>query len=76
MLTEIFAFLSLYLVLIFTDLVPVYKSDKKMEIIFCTSIFAIAFVLQFLFVFNVKLPSYADLAENILKSIAGYSGGE
>jgi hypothetical protein len=75
MLTEIIAFLLLYAALFFTDLVPVYKAKKKKEIIVCTGIFAIACLLQFLIIFNVKLPRYADLMESLLKSMTGYSGG-
>ena len=48
---------------------------KKKEIIVFTGIFAIACVLQFLIIFNVKLPRYADLMESLLKSMTGYSGG-
>lgn len=74
MLEEAIIFLILYAILIFTDLVPVYKENNKKTIIFCTSVFIIAFVLQFLIVFGVELPRYADLFEIIVKSIAGLSG--
>ena len=74
MLEEAVIFLILYAVLVFTDLVPVYKAKNKKAVIFCTSVFAIAFVLQFLIIFGVQLPRYADVIEGIFKSITGYQG--
>lgn len=74
MLEEAIIFLILYAVLVFTDLVPVCKAKNKKAIIFCFSVFTIAFILQFLIIFNVELPRYADVLEGILKGITGYSG--
>jgi putative effector of murein hydrolase len=71
MLEEVIIFLILYTVLVFTDLVPVYKAKKKKTIIFCTGVFAIALVLQFLLILNVPLPRYADLFELVVKGITG-----
>jgi len=76
MLAEAVIFLILYAVLVLTDLVPVYKAKNNKTIILCTSGYVIAFVLQFLIIFSVQLPRYADILEGILKSITGYSGGK
>ena len=69
MLEEVIIFLLLYAVLVFTDIVPVFKEKKIKSIIICTSIFTIAFVLQFLIIFGVKLPRYGDVIENAIRSI-------
>ncbi len=71
---EVIIFSALYAVLIFTDLVPVYQTKKKKAIFFCTALFVIAIVLQFLIIFQVELPRYADLFEFILNSITGKRG--
>ncbi|MPM76947.1 hypothetical protein SDC9_123946 [bioreactor metagenome] len=71
---KIIIFLMLYAVLIFTDLVPIYKAKEKKTILICTGFIALAFVLQFLIIFDVHLPRYADLLEGVLKNITGYSG--
>lgn len=71
MFEEIIIFLMLYAILIFTDLVPVFMQNNTKTIIFCTSIFVIAFILQFLIIFNVPLPRYADIFESIVKIITG-----
>ena len=76
MLAESVIFMILYTVFVFKDLVPVYKAKNKKTIIFCTGVFAVAFVLQFLIIFNVKLPKYADLFEAVVKVIIGSSGAK
>jgi hypothetical protein len=72
MLIEIIAFLSLYLLLVFTDLVPVYKGKGKKGIILCTGVFAVAFAFQILIICDVKIPRYADIMEGLLKIMTGH----
>ena len=74
MFAEIVIFLILYAVLVLTDLVPVYKEKQKKVTIFCTGIFLVAFVLQFLVIFDVKLPRYSTLIEDVVKSVVGHLG--
>ena len=74
MFAESVIFVMLYTILILTDLVPVYKSKQKKAIIFCTGVFLVAFVLQFLVIFDVKLPRYAEIIEGIVKSVVGPMG--
>lgn len=74
MLEEAIIFLILYAVLVFTDLVPVYKAKNKKTIIVCTSGFVIAFALQFLIIFDIQLPRYGEVLEGILRGVTGYSG--
>ncbi|GEM_PF-1985934 len=71
---EIVIFTVLYAVLIFTDLVPVYRSKSKKAIFFCTGFFALAFILQVLIIFKVELPRYADLFQTIYDFITGKGG--
>ena len=73
MLAELIIFLILYAVLVFTDLVPVYKAKNKKTILLCTGIFAIAFVFQVLIIFNVDLPRHTKYMEIIVEYITGYS---
>ena len=71
---EIIIFSILYTVLIFTDLVPVYRSKSKKAIFFCTGFFALAFILQFMIIFRVELPRYADLFQTFYDFITGKGG--
>lgn len=74
MLSELLIFLALYAVLGFTDLVPVFKAKDKKALIFGVGVFAIAFVLQILIIFDVQLPRYADVISGIIKITTGYQG--
>jgi hypothetical protein len=64
-------YIFLYAGLVFTDLVPVYRDKEKKAAVFCTVVFALAFVLQAMQVFGVEFPSPS---EPLIKFINGIMG--
>jgi hypothetical protein len=67
MLEEVVIFLILYAVLVFTDLVPLFKAKKK-AVVFSTSVIVIALILQYLTIFGVELPKFTEITEAVVKA--------
>lgn len=60
-----------YAVLIVTDLIPVYREKNKTAVVFCTIVFASAFLLQMLVAAGVQLPSPTAIITNMVEGVFG-----
>lgn len=61
------------LVLVFKELKPLYRQDKKMFYVYA-SILGFSFILWLLYGLDVKVPSPAEPLKDMIKAIYGLRG--
>ncbi len=59
----------MYIFIIVYDLVPIFKNKTKREFMLYTLLLCISFILIFLILLDVKLPSPTNLIKLILKHV-------